>query len=783
MEELKKEIVNNLYKSDFYKALINIQTLETHLPNALETLFFYYYLYDLMHWVSRHKKHDSTNQIETNKKKYFNKILQSHQDDKAATYLQLYLFLEKNFRTFEHYTWFRKYDKSKYLLDKALKENPDKLEVQFYILQHEGKIKECFEFLITNTLDTQIVQKFLNSLWFKDEYLDDSQKLKQRYSLNSKYNNLYYHIQKKDYQWLYEYFNEDEKRKSKTNYVSYGKVCFKLKKYDEVIDYYEGQDDISSNDFFILGECYEKQGQKEKAIQCYKKFYNNFRSGNWNHGIKKLFELQGYNEVKYVLKNERSHFYQEYKIFYEAKILNIDKKYADSINHLSGILDKLNNHHAELKRDIYFLYILNNYKLTRDYINKSYNRIIYEEDFEADDVFGLSYSMLATFQEMQKYIKKLNIEYDNEFSKKTELFRKKLHKLYIRKIKKIYNRSKKQGVALSEDRELYYLSAFKSLNSITKRIDIFKSRIKVEPENPKYHLELGKLHHKKAKLTKKSFKKAIKYLEKSIELAEKYFVNLYGEAELLLVKIKTSKEDKKALFDKSIKDFIFHNSYQKDTRTIFFIQTLYKFQSFSVNALTSLSENYLYFANPDQLNDPFDVASESLEKQFKNLKLNKCDFKLCSLSQINNNKLMWSHYTQEHTGICVGYKFLYLPYHVGKDEVKYKNTDLDEKEIFDNIIEYWTVKSEDWDYEKEVRLLHYGEQQKIPYTFDINEAIEKNIIALEIESITFGLKFQNEAVLKPIILEIEKNQKRKINLFKAKISEQKLIIEKFQVIV
>ena len=783
MEELKKEIVNNLYKSDFYKALINIQTLETRFPNALETLFFYYYLYDLMHWVSRHKKHDSTNQIETNKKKYFNKILQSHQNDKSTTYLQLYLFLEENFRTFEHYTWFRKYDKSKELLDQSLKENPNNLKAQFYMLLCEKQIKECFKFLYDHRLDTTIIDKFLSNICFKEEFLDDSQKLKKLYNLDREHDTLLYYIQKKGYQWLYKYFNEDEKRKSKTNYISYGKVCFELKKYDKVIDYYEGQDDISSEDFFILGECYEKQGQKEKAIQCYKNCCKNFYSENWNDGIKKLFELQGYDEVKYVLRNERSHFYKEYKIFYEAKILNIDKKYADSINRLSGILDKLNNHHEELKRDIYFLYILNNYKLTRDYIKKSYSRIMDEEDFEADDVFRLSYSILATFQEMQKYIKKLNIEYDNEFSKKTELFRKKLHKLYIRKIKKIYNRSKKQGVALSEDRELYYLSAFKSLNSITKRIDIFKSRIKEEPENPKYHLELGKLHHKKAKLKKKSFKKAIKCLEKSIELAEKYFVNLYGEAELLLVKIKTSKEDKKALFDKSIKDFIFHNSYQKDTRTIFFIQTLYKFQSFSVNALSSLSENYLYFANPDQLNDPFDVASESLEKQFKNLKLNKCDFKLCSLSQINNNKLMWSHYTQEHTGICVGYKFLYLPYHVGKDEVKYKNTDLDEKEIFDNIIEYWTVKSEDWDYEKEVRLLHYGEQQKIPYTFDINEAIEKNIIALEIESITFGLKFQNEAVLKPIILEIEKNQKRKINLFKAKISEQKLIIEKFQVIV
>ena len=142
---------------------------------------------------------------------------------------------------------------------------------------------------------------------------------------------------------------------------------------------------------------------------------------------------------------------------------------------------------------------------------------------------------------------------------------------------------------------------------------------------------------------------------------------------------------------------------------------------------------------------------------------------------------MWSHYTQEHTGISIGYKFQYLPNYVGKAEVKYKNTDLAENEIFDNIIEYWTVKSEDWEYEKEVRLLHYGEKQKIYYTFDINEAIERNIIALEIESITFGLKFKNKDILKPLVLEIEKKQNREINLFKVKISEQKLIIEKVNI--
>jgi hypothetical protein len=185
----------------------------------------------------------------------------------------------------------------------------------------------------------------------------------------------------------------------------------------------------------------------------------------------------------------------------------------------------------------------------------------------------------------------------------------------------------------------------------------------------------------------------------------------------------------------------------------------------------------LYFANPNQLNDPFDVASISLENQFKDLQLDKSDFKLCSLSKVNDNKLMWSHYTQDHTVICVGYKFMYLPNDVAKTEVKYKNMVLDEKTIFESTIDYWIVKSEDWMYENEVRLLHYGEKQKIPYTFDIDEAIEKGIIGLKIESITFGLKFQNEATIKHIILALEEKQGSKIKTYKAEIDGQNLIIK------
>lgn len=550
MEELKKVIIDNLYRTNFYEALKNIKQLEnTCSKNTEEALFLYYYLYYLMSWVSKNKQDTSSNEIEKSKNKYFKIIVQKNENDKSKTYLQLYLFSEANFRTFECYTWFKKYEKEKELLNQALQENPNNIDAQFYLLFIEKENKKCFDFLIQNTLNTQIVQKFINNLWYKDEYLDDVQKLRKKYNLTTEYSELFYKKEKKDYAGLYCYFNKDKKRKNKyLHIITYGKVCFELKKYDEAIKYYEDKDNKSNKDFFILGQCYEKTVYRKKAIQCYKNYYNNFNSGYWKDGINKLFELEAYDEIKDILKKEKSSLHEVEKTFFEAKILNIEKQYTNSINHLSGLIDKLQNHHNDLKKDIYFLYIQNNYELTLDYIEKSYQRIIDEKDFEADDVFGLSYSILSTFQEMKKYIKKLNIEYTNKFRKKAKLYLDKIHKLYIKKIRMIYKESKKQNIKLSDDRKLYYLSAFINTKAIKERIDIFKNKIKIEPENPKYFLELGKLEYQKSKKTDKKYKKAVKSLEKSIALADKYFVNLDGEPELLLVKIKTSKKEKKELF-------------------------------------------------------------------------------------------------------------------------------------------------------------------------------------------------------------------------------------------
>jgi hypothetical protein len=775
MKELKEEITKNLEESNFYKALNNIKKLEDDIGEVEEVIFLYFFLYDFMKWLSIHKKCKDTKNIIDKKEEYFNKINKLYKLDKSMTYLNVYIFLETNFRKFDRYTWFRKDEKLINLLNLSLKENPDNLETQFYKLYSEKKIKKCFDFLCKNTLNTKIVQQLLNKIWFDKKYADDSQKLRKQYKLDSENTNFIYNVQKENYEWLYNYFDNNEEEKYKDKHISFGKVCFELKKYDKAINFYKYKKEKSCQNYYILGECYEKKKKKEKAIECYKNYYSNFNAGYWYKGIEKLFKLQAYDEIKDILMNEKSFIDKEYKIFYESKLLYIEGKYEDSIKKLSGILDLLVNHHKELKKDIYLLYISNYYKKTIDFLTSEYNRILDNKDFELTNHYSLNYTIYSVYMELEKYINKLNIEFDNKYSKRLEQYKKWIRAKYISFNHNLYFKSQEVNFNLSEDIELYYLSSFDDDNSLEKRIKIYKNRVIEEPENPHYYLELGKLYFKKNNTIDENCINAEECLKKSIKLAEKYFVYLNGEPEILLIKInKASKEDNKQLFDDILRNFIFYNSYEKDVHGISLEQVFYKYKSFSINLLSSLANDYLYFASPDKLNDPFDVASELLNMNYDNLEINKKDFKTFSLSKFNDNKLMWSHYTNEHTGICIGYKFIYFPSYVAKEKVKYKNTKL---EVFQSLIDHWTVKSDDWEYEQEIRLLHYGEKSKIKYTFEVQQAIEENIIALNIESITLGIKFEENKIIKQTIKDIEDKQKRKIKVFKSKIEEQKLIIE------
>lgn len=172
-----------------------------------------------------------------------------------------------------------------------------------------------------------------------------------------------------------------------------------------------------------------------------------------------------------------------------------------------------------------------------------------------------------------------------------------------------------------------------------------------------------------------------------------------------------------------------------------------------------LTHNELYLSSANQFNDPFDCAlpfkyiesdlthgnlfkklydsgkelwPELQDEELKRLSLDRIDsgvfedgrywkenrsdfqeknsskFGIFSLSAVNDNLLMWSHYSNSHTGFCIGFdaeKLFDLSGSLG--EVVYDNV-FPEINLFDNstknFLRFFITKSNDWEYEAEYRI-------------------------------------------------------------------------------
>jgi hypothetical protein len=177
---------------------------------------------------------------------------------------------------------------------------------------------------------------------------------------------------------------------------------------------------------------------------------------------------------------------------------------------------------------------------------------------------------------------------------------------------------------------------------------------------------------------------------------------------------------------------------------------IFKFRKINKYTLMSIVNSELYFARPDCLNDPFDcqidiVASfenaifradeqtrGALEKIRHNdyLKIFQHEIKkmgVCAFSQSQGNRLMWSHYADEHRGICLTYAIprSFIDENIdnimGITNVDYDNSlsDWFLKEVpklagahasFEDyaktlLKKALTVKAKEWGYEEEVRFL------------------------------------------------------------------------------
>ena len=144
----------------------------------------------------------------------------------------------------------------------------------------------------------------------------------------------------------------------------------------------------------------------------------------------------------------------------------------------------------------------------------------------------------------------------------------------------------------------------------------------------------------------------------------------------------------------------------------------------------------LQFTNPSKMNDPFDCDKNLLDysdipdsmtqgwpkELIREKKINDAHNKryfawICSLSKVNDELLMWTHYSGNHSGVCIGldvdniiqnvhplFDLLYCEPLV--EEVQYR--DITQRPDFKTVSwDYQLVtKDKQWEYEQEVRLIY-----------------------------------------------------------------------------
>lgn len=80
--------------------------------------------------------------------------------------------------------------------------------------------------------------------------------------------------------------------------------------------------------------------------------------------------------------------------------------------------------------------------------------------------------------------------------------------------------------------------------------------------------------------------------------------------------------------------------------------------------IAAITEKYLWFSTYKEMNDPmegfFDPSSRfqkdsNYARAARNIYYEKTNIGICCFSDTHDNELMWSHYTDNYSGICVGY--------------------------------------------------------------------------------------------------------------------------------
>jgi hypothetical protein len=142
---------------------------------------------------------------------------------------------------------------------------------------------------------------------------------------------------------------------------------------------------------------------------------------------------------------------------------------------------------------------------------------------------------------------------------------------------------------------------------------------------------------------------------------------------------------------------------------------LYKYKSLEnfKNFVDIILKNRLYAARYKDLNDPMEgqyyYKRGELTKEVKDKLLQeKGEIRICSLSRVNNNELMWSHYANGQRGVSIGVEIDRNKYDVRPIQYNGIAYIRDQDFTQQTALEILSHKLEVWNYESEERVFVYN---------------------------------------------------------------------------
>ncbi len=250
--------------------------------------------------------------------------------------------------------------------------------------------------------------------------------------------------------------------------------------------------------------------------------------------------------------------------------------------------------------------------------------------------------------------------------------------------------------------------------------------------------------------------------------------------------------------DEDVMDFCECDLYETIQGCEFF--KLFRYMPSNYYNIRNFEKQIIHLSQNGVLNDVYEGMPNLQEElsYFKIKKLSDLAYMTC-LTETNNNTLMWSHYANNHEGICVEYDLKLLqtdPYGICKhlfpilysdvrpstrninsllkshNELKKaidENYIYDGDEMLDDILPMFLTKGSEWKYEREWRIIYTKKQM---YNVDEEILYSENLPFSCVSAVYLGYRINPD--IKTNLIEIADRistaENRKIQVYQAKLN-------------